>query len=515
MDPTKVGRNRKFAAGRTWALWDGPRLEGVTPDPVLFYDDPSLEGVPLAWHAGVEVHKRVLVVALYGRAPGLRVLGPILREATTPADAAAMWDAVAVYHPARFLMETSGVYHVPVVRSLRERFPGSQVVVMSAYELSKYVRRTRKNDRVDATRLAQVASVDELLRPSYAPAPADWVLRDMVRYRERQVREVTRQKNRVKKVMAALGWPWDFSFQNKGHVQLLEGFLAQGSPLGAFLKEHAGEVGATTRAALAPWATLQLAAGERTLLMMLLRDMRVRQELQALTEACLVKHSRGFPAVQAFVANVESFPGLGYLEAVEFAAEVGDATRFSNSRRFTVYAGIAPAGGTSGVQVFGSEEEKVVTPDKPAKRSNRQLKAILTRVATVILANCKGTARRDDLYLYTASLAQRNMVPLRRVFKVAAKVGRKLFAVLRAGVPYDGDMEKGAAGAAGETPRGRQARRRQAYVKGGEARRMAEKTADVLLALLRARGLEPEALAAIANVTASDDGTLPLKGGEE
>jgi hypothetical protein len=67
MDPTKAGRNRKFTGGRTWTLWDGPRLEGVTTDPVLFYDDPALGGVPVTWHAGVEVHKRVLVVALYGR----------------------------------------------------------------------------------------------------------------------------------------------------------------------------------------------------------------------------------------------------------------------------------------------------------------------------------------------------------------------------------------------------------------------------------------------------------------
>ena len=55
--------------------------------------------------------------------------------------------------------------------------------------------------------------------------------------------------------------------------------------------------------------------------------------------------------------------------------------------------------------------------------------------------------------------------------------------------------------------RSRQARRAQAYRKAWQARTMAEHTAEALLALLRERGLEDEALEAIAAVTAHVDGT--------
>ncbi len=500
--------NRKFAGGQTWKIWDGPRLAGVAPGPVVFYDDKALAGVNVTWHAGVEVHQKVLVVALYGRAGETRVLGPIFREATTPAGRALLWNAVAIFDPTVFLLETTGIFHLPVAWELQGRFPGRQVVVMSAWELSKYVKRVRKNDKVDACRLAQVASMRELLRPSHVPALRDWVFREQVRYRQRRVQAVTRGKNRVKKVMAALGWHWGVNFQVAGEVAFLEAFVAQPLPLGDFLASWEGRLQAGAREALAPWVDVQVEPGARRLLAHLLRDLRVEQELETLSEVALERASRDFPAIRDFATRVTNFPGLGYRAALQFAAEVGDAHRFHDAGRFLVYAGIAPAGGTSGVRAFGDAEEIVVAQDRPNPRSNRRLRETLLRVATGISRTAPRTRRQDDLYQFARAWRARPVPKLRRKYKIAAKAGRKLFHLLRTGEPYEADVEKDARGAKSSAGRSRQARRKQAYRKEWEARQLAEKTVGVLLELLRERGLHREALAEIQALAraAGDEG---------
>ncbi len=106
---------RKFDGGRAWRLWNGPHLADVVPGSVVFYDDPDLgRADEVTWYAGVEVHKLVLVIALYGRAGDKRVLGPIFEDDTTPEGLVRLGKQVGPFCPARFLMENSGVYHVPV-----------------------------------------------------------------------------------------------------------------------------------------------------------------------------------------------------------------------------------------------------------------------------------------------------------------------------------------------------------------------------------------------------------------
>ncbi len=43
------------------------------------------------------------------------------------------------------------------------------------------MQRTRKSDKIDATRLAQLARYDELLKPSYVPTPHQAILRELTR----------------------------------------------------------------------------------------------------------------------------------------------------------------------------------------------------------------------------------------------------------------------------------------------------------------------------------------------
>ena len=50
---------------------------------------------------------------------------------------------------------------------------------MNSRLVSKLMQRTRKSDKIDATRLAQLARYDELLKPSYVPTPHQAILREL------------------------------------------------------------------------------------------------------------------------------------------------------------------------------------------------------------------------------------------------------------------------------------------------------------------------------------------------
>jgi transposase len=366
---------------------------------------------------------------------------------------------------------------------------------MNAYTLSTYIRGTRKNDKIDACRLAQVASYDELIRPSYVPATRnECVLRELARYRERQASETTRQKNRVKKVMSMVGLHWDANFHSRVQFQLLLDFLQQGRSLGDFIDEWPGSLGKTVEGELKPWGEVKLEEGSRQLLLLLLRDLEVREELLKLTERQLERKAREFPRIQATSDALVEFPGLGHVMALSMMAEVGNVTRFPSAGHFLVYAGIAPAGGTSGVRVVGSSEEQVVARDRPNSRCNQRLKASLTRVAATILRDCTRTPREDDLYLYARKVLGRDLSPQKRQFKVAAKVGRKFYHVLRSGEGYDGNAEKVPGVTNACEKRSRNARKRQRYRKEYEARVLAERKVETLITLLRERGVDEDFL---------------------
>ena len=144
---------------------------------------------------------------------------------------------------------------------------------------------------------------------------------------------------------------------------------------------------------------------------------------------------------------------------------------------------------------LGGKEEKVVARDKPNKHCNYSVKRSLVRAGMVVLRDCNRVARDDDVYVY----ARRWKVLAgtkkgKKIFKIAAKLGRKIFAVLKAGIAYDGDYEKTEAAAEQSRKRSRTSRRRQRYRKNWEARKMAERQVSVLVALLVDMGVSEETL---------------------
>jgi transposase len=149
--------------------------------------------------AGLDVHKRRVVATarIPDGAGGRQVITHSF--GTTTVDLLSLRDwlvSLAVTHVA---MESTGVYWKPIFYVLEDGFT---VLLVNAQHL-KHVP-GRKSDVQDSAWIAQLLE-NGLLRGSFVPPVAIRDLRDLTRYRKRQIQERTREVNRLQKVLEEAG----------------------------------------------------------------------------------------------------------------------------------------------------------------------------------------------------------------------------------------------------------------------------------------------------------------------
>jgi transposase len=81
---------------------------------------------------------------------------------------------------------------------------GADVTVAHPGQLRLIFRSKRKNDRIDAERLAKLLYLDEV-PPAYVPAGDVREWRQMIEYREQAVKKRTRAKNSCRALLRSLG----------------------------------------------------------------------------------------------------------------------------------------------------------------------------------------------------------------------------------------------------------------------------------------------------------------------
>lgn len=183
-----------------------------------------------------------------------------------------------------------------------------RVVVAHPGQLRLIFRSKRKNDRVDAQKLALLLHLDEV--------PAVWVprldvrtWRRLIEARQRRVTDRTRTKNRLRGLLRGCG-------------------IAAPHRLGLW-----------TRQGIAWLQSLELPTADAALERDLLLDDLERQEgslrrVELRLNEIATKH----PGVQL----LQTIPGVGPRTAEAVAAYVGDARRFGRSRQVGRYFGLVP-----------------------------------------------------------------------------------------------------------------------------------------------------------------------------
>jgi transposase len=149
--------------------------------------------------AGLDVHQATVVATV--RVPDDRGGRRIVTETfgTMTPDLLALRDWLQAYGVTHVALESTGVYWKPVYYMLEDTFT---LLLINMHALKRVP--GRKTDVKDSEWLAQLLECG-LLQSSFVPPPAVRELRDLTRYRVQQVRDRSREVNRLCKVLEDAG----------------------------------------------------------------------------------------------------------------------------------------------------------------------------------------------------------------------------------------------------------------------------------------------------------------------
>jgi len=292
--------------------------------------------------AGLDVHKRNVMVT--ARVPdgagGRHVITHTF--GTTTADLLALRDWLLSLSVTHVAMESTGVYWKPVFYVLEDGFT---VLLVNAQHL-KHVP-GRKSDVIDSAWIAQLLE-NGLLRGSFVPPTPIRDLRDLTRYRKRQIQERTREVNRLQKVLEEAGLK-------------LTCVLSDIMGMSGRAMLHALAGGTTDPAVIADLARGRLRGKLPALRQALQGRFRPHHAflleqilakidfLEEVIAACGARIDQLLVPFGAMRARLETIPGVKQRTAEVILAETGgDMSRFPNDDHLCSWGGVCPGQEESG-----------------------------------------------------------------------------------------------------------------------------------------------------------------------
>ena len=433
------GLSQTWPKGTLYRLWD--------PNKDIKHQ-PSIE-----WYGGIDVHLKELTVALFGidLDQGVKkILGPIITVRTTLQGYQKLFELYDFFSPIRILMETTGVYSIDPYHRCVAQYPAeggeNRVICMNAHDLSRLLVKNKKMDRIDAARLAFLASIPELLRESYIPTREEYVLRFMLRQRNRYKKDLTKTKNRIKTFLAAGGLKWRFNFKVKGEIGVIKGFIEQTKDLGDYLihldtsldiDKHVKSTIQKHGKKLAQWADFTLSDMERLNLIALVGFMEKMVGLVEMYDKLVYETLINISRFQKLWNLLQDMPGAGTWILATIILESGPISRFPRVGSYLSYVGV-----TKGIHESANKSKK--KGNNP--HSHRILKHAYRTMGISLLGMVIRAERADDNIIFQKchpliEYARRiNMLPIlngQKANKIAAKAARIVYGILKSKKSYD------------------------------------------------------------------------------
>ena len=328
---------------------------------------------------GMDVHKKMITYCVKTKAGRIRSEGEI--QATRKALDAWMAERRQPWVGAmEATLFTGWIYdHLkPKARDIKVAHP----LMLKAISASK-----KKNDRVDAKKIADLLRVD--LLPECYMAPTDMRnLRRVLRYRNLLVREATRMKNKISGLFMEVGAEYN---KNKLHSK-------------KYFTEYLNSVQDV------PDSVIEMARHSRNFLT-LFTDLQKH----------LVRGLRKDPLLEDRVELLMTIGGIGEINALTWALEIGDPHRFPSRRRAISYCGLCGAEDMSAGKIKR-------TPI--SKQRNKHLQTMLVEAAKLAP---RWNARLAEIHEREIARGNRN----RATLEVARRLVGLLLAVDKSGAAYD------------------------------------------------------------------------------
>jgi len=334
---------------------------------------------PALHYVGFDLHRRTIAVCVK------TADGTIVEQQTLPARRPALlaW-AQSRTTPWTGDMEatifTGWVYDLlkPMAFELKAAHP----LMLRAIIASK-----KKNDRVDARKLADALRCDLLPECYIAPGPIR-ELRRMLRYRNLVLRQAVRMKNKIAGLMMERGVEYD-------------AHRLHGNAYFAALLDTLDDV---------PQSVVDLLRLSRSLMLMF--NKLQQRLLRALTE---------HRDIEERVQRLMTIPGVGEVTALTWALEVGEVERLGSVSKACSYCGLTSAQSKSG----GKSARGPIS-----KQRNKHLQSVLIEAAK--LAPQRNT-KLKEIYELEITRGHRN----RATLILARKLVAYLLAVDRSGRPFE------------------------------------------------------------------------------
>ncbi len=420
------------------------RERGFGEDSSRHIDEKELELKVARYGVGFDVHKHTIVTCIQAQ----------LQNATTveianhtfsnsPNGLQELVSFLRKYTPvSHYLMECTGVYHLPLVYILRETFPEEAKKIVPMNPLMVHWRIAElgvKHDKADARDIALLSFYDALLRPSYIGSPHFYNVRDTIRSYHKIQTQLTRLKNRITRRLDSVNQKFPFEFSSEWSIELLDSYFSQTWSLeDAFnglikvkkeegrsikvLQKHQKELIGVGMIVLPDELRFLLQLdfarflNEDVAASMLIRE----AEKQILNDQDL----------QLFYQQLLDIPGIGSSTAITVLLELGDFHRFSRWQSLVKYCGVIPTVNKSGNSGSKGHVNRF---------TNKFIRSALSQAASSIVNRCD---RSHDLGEFAYRQRRVRKLPYKKVLmKVAQKLARIIYSVLVDGVQYNAHHE--------------------------------------------------------------------------
>lgn len=341
-----------------------------------------------------------------------------------------------------YLMECTGVYHIPIYHALQQAFPdrASQVFAMNPLMLHRRIGDLGQHaDRTDAQGLSTLTHYDNLIRPSYVGSLSFIRLKQTIRLFHRNKTQVTRIRNRIHQILDAENFKFKLDLGSEWGLRLLDMYISRNwnfKESFEWLVNHLHQAGKgiqvyeKRRPDIQEYATAILNETSRFLLQMHLSNLLYEEGQSAiflLQADQLVLQDLELSETYEKLLQIPSF---GSVTALTILAEIGDYHRFATWQAFTKYCGVVPIINQSGEH-------------RAKGHVNKYSNALLRKVLTQSAANLINICRRDsDLAKYAHyQYRGRNLPYKKALLKVGHKLARTTYNVLMLQIDYDPNFE--------------------------------------------------------------------------
>jgi len=400
---------------------------------------------PIRYGIGCDVHKDKITVCVKAQLQDASLLEIRTHTFTaTPKGLAELTQFVRKYQPiAHFLMECTGIYHLPLYFHLCSAFPElkDRIIAMNPLMVNrKLTEFGNKHDKADARGMATLTFYDGLLKSSYIGTPEFLALRDLMRAYHRNRSQTTRLKNRIHRLLCTCNQKFPFNLNQEWCIAVLTTYVSADISLKEAVLRTIDRLKTQHQATgiiekhlpeIEPYEMIHLPEDTRFHLCLLLQQFHYEDMIGAVTLERVEKSILNDPTFKWAYENLLSIPGCGSVTALSVLTELGDYNRFKSWREMAKFAGVVPnIDESAGIRHKGHIN----------RQTNRNLRFAMCQAATVLL-NCNDDS--TDLTEFAFRQIHLKKLPFKKaMIKVAQKLIRVIFHILVLKIPYCATYEK-------------------------------------------------------------------------